>query len=371
MCTPLTSSAYFAALLEMFEDLAAAQGYEIMQVLSHGDPALELRRVQALVGRNVDGLILIPTHDPRATLDLVAERATPTVIVDRVTGDRRFDYVTIDDRKAMREATRHVLALGHRAPLYIVRDARLPTTQRRIEGFRASRARGATEARRRRCCSAIASEQVFARQVADALAARSPPTAIIASNSAIALSLVRVLQDLRVRWPDDVSLARVRRAGVGADPLAAARGGAPSDRSASRTRRGSGCSLRVRDAGRASRGASRCRRTSFLRRSLAPPAAPRAMTLPLSAAPGAILLWSTLAALGLALAHLPPFLLTGCALVARRAARRVALARVARAAAPRCCSASRASSASTSCCSSRCASRRRSRRTSSTTCGRS
>lgn len=39
------------------------------------------------------------------------------------------------------------------------------------------------------------------------------------------------------------------------------------------------------------------------------------MTQPLLAAAGAILLWSTLAALGLSLSHLPPFLLTGCALV--------------------------------------------------------
>ena len=39
------------------------------------------------------------------------------------------------------------------------------------------------------------------------------------------------------------------------------------------------------------------------------------MATPLLAAAGAILLWSTLATLGLALAHLPPFLLTGCALV--------------------------------------------------------
>lgn len=37
--------------------------------------------------------------------------------------------------------------------------------------------------------------------------------------------------------------------------------------------------------------------------------------LPYAAAAGAILLWATLAALGLSLAHLPPFLLTGCALV--------------------------------------------------------
>jgi len=39
------------------------------------------------------------------------------------------------------------------------------------------------------------------------------------------------------------------------------------------------------------------------------------VTLPLFAAAGAIVMWSTLAALGLSLAHLPPFLLTGCALV--------------------------------------------------------
>ena len=205
LCTPLTSSAYFAALLEMFEHLAAQQGYEIMQVLSHGDPALELRRVQALVGRNVDGLILIPTHDSRATLDLVAERATPTVLVDRMTGDTRFDYVAIDDRKAMREATLHLIGLGHRKLLYLVRDPRLATTRQRIEGFgeAAARARPAVTAF---VCQRAADEAGFSRQIADALAMAKPPTAIIASNSAIALSLLRVLRALGVRWPDDVSL---------------------------------------------------------------------------------------------------------------------------------------------------------------------
>ena len=205
LCTPVTSSAYFAALLEMFEDLAARQGYEIMQVLSHGDPALELRRVQALIGRNVDGLILIPTHDPQATLDLLVRRHTPTIVVDRVARDPRFDYVAIDDRRAMREATRHVIGLGHRRLLYLVRDPRLSTTQRRIEGYR-----DAVRAARPAVCGAVIQrdpdEATFTRQVAEALAAPRPPTAIIASNSALALSLVSILQQLHLRWPDDVAL---------------------------------------------------------------------------------------------------------------------------------------------------------------------
>ncbi len=205
LCTPLTTSAYFAALLGYFEEVAAKEGYAVIQVLSRGDPALELSRVEALLGRNIDGLILIPTHDVSATLDLLALRGTPTVIVDRVTSDKRFDYVAIDDRKAMREATRHLIGLGHRRLLYLVHDPRLPTTKLRIKGYLEAAEQAQAEV------SPIVVQRdpddaVFARQVADILASRQPPTAIIASNSMVALSLVRILQALKIRWPDDVAL---------------------------------------------------------------------------------------------------------------------------------------------------------------------
>ena len=205
LCTPVTSSAYFVPLLETFENLASEQGYEIMQVLSHGDPEIELRRVRTLVGRHVDGLVLIPTHEPRAALDLVAQHGTPTVIVDQVVRDRRFDYVAIDDRKAMREAVRHVIDLGHRHLLYIVRDMRLAIVQRRVEGFRE-----ACSATRPAVAGTVVQRDVddgrFGGQIADALASRNPPTAIIASNSAVALATVAILQRMGVRWPRDISL---------------------------------------------------------------------------------------------------------------------------------------------------------------------
>jgi len=205
VCTPVTSSAYFVALLETFENIASQQGYEIMQVLSHGDPAIEVRRVRALVGRHVDGLVLIPTYQPQAALDLVVERGTPAVIVDQVIRDKRFDYVAIDDRKAMREAATHVISLGHRTLLYLVRDMRLSIVQRRMEGFRE-----ACGVARPAVTGAVIQrdpdDAAFARQVAGALASRDPPTAIIASNSAIALSTVAILQAMNLRWPDDVSL---------------------------------------------------------------------------------------------------------------------------------------------------------------------
>jgi LacI family transcriptional regulator len=204
LCAPLTSSAYFAALLEAFEDIAAAQGYEVMQVLSRQDPVLELRRVRALIARKVEGLVIIPSAEPRAAFDAIAASHLPAVVVDRLSDDDRFDYVTLDDYGAMREATRGLLAQGHRRLLFVVRHPSLVTTRRRMAAFRAtvrtvSGARGEV-------CVRDADDAGFARQV-DAIVARGDrPTAAIASNSALALALLRALRHHALAIPRDLSL---------------------------------------------------------------------------------------------------------------------------------------------------------------------
>src|SRR4051794_1684675 len=118
LCLPVSSNAYFAALLEAVENIAAAEGYEVMQVLTRHDPELELRRVRALIARQVDGLIVVPSADAHATFDAIAAAGMPAVIVDRASADERFDYVTLDDRGAMAEATQALLRAGHRRLLF-------------------------------------------------------------------------------------------------------------------------------------------------------------------------------------------------------------------------------------------------------------
>ncbi|MEP7064099.1 MAG: LacI family DNA-binding transcriptional regulator [Betaproteobacteria bacterium] len=203
ICVPSTASAYFAALQEAFEDIAAHQGYELMQVLSRGDPALELRRVEAMLSRRVDGLILIPATPPEATFAAIAASGVPAVVVDRAFDDPRFDYVTIDDRAAMRDATRTLVDAGHRQLLFAVRIPGLVTTRQRIAGYRAALrsagAHGVVVARDE-------ADDAFTAQIARCMQARARPTAIIASNSAIALSLLKSLRTLDLVIPRDVSM---------------------------------------------------------------------------------------------------------------------------------------------------------------------
>ena len=83
LCLLHTSSAYLAALIDVFEEIAASRGYEIMQVLSRNDPLTEIHRVRALLTHRVGGLILVPSFEPHQTCQLVADAGVPLVVPQR------------------------------------------------------------------------------------------------------------------------------------------------------------------------------------------------------------------------------------------------------------------------------------------------
>ncbi|MCM0019570.1 MAG: LacI family transcriptional regulator [Tagaea sp.] len=195
-------SAYFAALLDRFETMGASLGYEVMQVLDRGDPAIELRRTRALLDRQVDGLILVPTARPQAVFDVIAESGVPAVMVDREFGDPRFDYVTMDNSGAMAALVRELAARGGRRFLFVVRWPDLVTTRARIAAFeRTARETGIAAT----VLARDPDDAVFVRQVAQACAGAARPDTIVASNSTIALPLLAILARLGLAIPKDVS----------------------------------------------------------------------------------------------------------------------------------------------------------------------
>ncbi len=206
LCLPHSSSAYFAALSESFEAVVASQGFELIQVLTQQDAGREERRMAALLARQLDGLILVPSLAPEATLSRLARSTVPTVLVDRSDPQRRFDSVTLDNRRAMRTLADHLIDLGHRRLLFVVQSRPVMTTQDRIAGLADARA-----ARGGGIVTAV-EEWPVPQSDYQALLARwmqqtAPPTAIIAGNSNVALATFRALRRLGWPCPEQISLA--------------------------------------------------------------------------------------------------------------------------------------------------------------------
>jgi LacI family transcriptional regulator len=201
LSAPHVASAYLAALIDSFEDIAALRGYQMMQVLTRRDPEIELRRVRELLRHRIAGLLLVPTLEPRKTLDLVHSSGTPAVLVDRPCEDSRFDQVTFDNRGVMSDAVGRLIQLGHRHILFVVESQVLSISRHRIEALR-DRA-GAAAAT---VMEVGDGGEDYARRLRNTLQGRDAPTALIVSNSVVAARTLHVLRALGDGYPLRISL---------------------------------------------------------------------------------------------------------------------------------------------------------------------
>jgi LacI family transcriptional regulator len=206
LCVPNTTVAYFAKLVDAFDDVASSLGSAIMQMLSHDDPQTELERVSTLLNYRVCGIVLVPSMRPARALEAIARSGTPLVVVDRPVAGGRFDQVTFDNRSAMMQAVQGLIALGHRRIMFIVRLRALATTRQRVAALRAAACAARAEVTTTILqCNSYDPEEIVARFV-EVLKGPDGPTAIIVSNSMFAACMLRAFEALGIRCPDDMSL---------------------------------------------------------------------------------------------------------------------------------------------------------------------
>ena len=206
LCMTAVSTAYMRAIAQALDGIAAMHGYELLQVHSHQDPERELHRVRSLLSLQADGIVLVPSLAPERALDAIATDGRPAVVVDRICEDARFDYVALDNRRAMRGVIAHFVARGHRRMLLVAQNLAVITTRHRLEGIADEMAAHAGAV----SCAAIErgdDPDALTARLGTILAAADPPTAIVAGNSDVAISLLRALRGLGVCYPDDVALA--------------------------------------------------------------------------------------------------------------------------------------------------------------------
>lgn len=109
---PTLDSAIFARALQAMQVTLAQSGYLLLVASHEGSPAAETQAVRALLGRGVDGLMLVGAERALETTALLKASGLPIVLT--WCGDGHFTAVTIDNARAGRLAAEHLIGLGHR-----------------------------------------------------------------------------------------------------------------------------------------------------------------------------------------------------------------------------------------------------------------
>lgn len=171
-----------------------------------------------LMQQRVQGILLTPVDPEADTIDLVAERGVPLVIVDRTRNDNRFCSVAVDDVLGGRLALEHLVDLGHSRVAYIGGPDSLGQVRDRLAGAREAWAAAGLPAEDLVVLPTSSLSVADGRGAGERLAgmpARTRPTAAFCGNDLVALGLLQqvigsgrsVPRDLAIVGYDDIEFA--------------------------------------------------------------------------------------------------------------------------------------------------------------------
>jgi LacI family transcriptional regulator len=200
------SNHYFAAVVHAIEAECAKSGLMMLLADTHEDPEYELRVVQALHERRVDGILIAPTADPKhRALDFLRDRGVPTVLVDRCVGTM-FDQVAVEGRDAARTLVSHLVGLGHRRIAFVSGAAGLSTTDERLEGYRLALEEAAIKFDPDLVGSGESKIEPACEAVHRLLSLDRRPTAVMTGNNLMTIGAMRALRAAGLDVPRDMSL---------------------------------------------------------------------------------------------------------------------------------------------------------------------
>lgn len=126
---------YYGRLALGIEEIAAQHGKRIILGNTGEDPERERRLIADFVGRQVDGIVLVPSSPSSEHLRSELLRDTPVVLASRRVYGLDVDTVLLDDVGGAFRGTAALIEQGHRRIAYLGNVVSVFTGQRRYDGF--------------------------------------------------------------------------------------------------------------------------------------------------------------------------------------------------------------------------------------------
>lgn len=177
--------------------------------LSTGGTEEEIfQEVVAMVqGRKVDGIILLYSRVDDKTLNYLREMQFPFTIVGRPYDfEDQIDFVDNDNKQIAKDVVNYLMDLGHREIAFIGGDVHFVVSADRLEGYRAALEDHQLQYQEKYFIHDFAFEQDGKEAIRQLMEEEQPPTALVAHDDSVAYEIIRYLEQLEIRVPEDVSI---------------------------------------------------------------------------------------------------------------------------------------------------------------------
>lgn len=136
---PRLSNSYFSHLAERLELKCREAGYQLMTCCTYSDAKREMKLVESLLSRNIDGLFIAPAS-LKAQEHHLKLSTKPIIIIDRDFGSDAVSVVISDNTAASEKLTAEMIKHDATPYLFLAGDDKQPSIKERIRGYRSAMA---------------------------------------------------------------------------------------------------------------------------------------------------------------------------------------------------------------------------------------
>ena len=129
---------FFPELIQKFEEIAVAHGYEILVSSTNSDPVVLAACARRMLERKADGVAVMTFGEEEPVLDQLTHRGVPMVLAEFKLDDPKASTILLDYSTGIHQAIRHLASLGHRSIAFLSGSHSLHSAITRENDFRAA-----------------------------------------------------------------------------------------------------------------------------------------------------------------------------------------------------------------------------------------
>jgi LacI family transcriptional regulator len=201
---------FFPQVVRGVEDVASQHGFLLVIVNTDDDVEKERQVLSMLRSRQVEGIAIVLASHRKASFTHIRkarQSGMHIVCIDRVPPGEEIDSVTVNNVEGALDCVRHLIAVGHRRIAILTGGLEIQTGRDRLRGYEEALREAGIKPDPRLVRNGDFRFDAAYRASLELLASHPRPSAVFACNGTMALGLLRAVDELGLRCPEDLAVA--------------------------------------------------------------------------------------------------------------------------------------------------------------------
>jgi len=198
------SNPFYSVILEGIESELVKHEFNLL-ISAHASTEPDSSLPNFVLSGTVSGLIIAGNMAP-VFLQRLKEVQLPAVVVDNHLEDQSFDTINSDNARGAEDMMRYLISVGHEQIGFLFGANRHPNMQARYQAYRSSVRQHRLQSKPAWIGRGDVTTEGGYHAMAEILNGGELPTAIFASNDAMALGAIKLLYERGIHVPQQISV---------------------------------------------------------------------------------------------------------------------------------------------------------------------